>query len=57
MGVLAGLTDVTSRVPAQHGRSGPQSARGAVQIRCVTASDTPGEQVVLARAAHDAGAA
>ena len=56
MGVLAGLADVTGGVPAQHGRGGPQGTRRTVQIRRVTASDTPGEQVVLARAAHDAGA-
>ena len=53
--VLPSLTDVASAVPAQDGRSCSQGARGTVQIRRVAASDTPGEQVVLARAAHDAG--
>jgi hypothetical protein len=55
MGVLAGLTGIAHSIPAQHGRGGPEGARGTVQIRRVTASNTSGKQVVLASRAQDAG--
>lgn len=54
--VLASRTHIACTVPAKHGRRGANGARAAIQIRRVTASNTPGEQVVLARAAQDAGA-
>ena len=48
-------TGIARRVPPQHGRGRAQLAQAAVQVRRVGAGDAPGERVVLARRAQNAG--